>query len=318
MSRSYADAPQALTAQDVNSVKSLIAMNIRSDENYGQTDPGLLKERSITAIGEGRLKHYIITRFNLWDENLRRAAGILEEDAYLNWIERRIVLFRESLLPTLVHQTYNDFQLLLFFDTNMDSRTSAFIESLQEFGFIKPLFVDFRLKHGWSHFENTLAAEILSSTVVGDVVATTRIDSDDALSIGFMQNLNQYCSRIGYDEAIADMYVNFPFGLQCTDRDIRILMYNRNPFQTMLEAREKYLNENIWVRKGVFQTAHDRTFKVGKIINVITSFPMWAQFVHGGNVANHAKASLPIAVHSDPLRIMFANTLSGGLRGSPI
>ena len=288
----------------------LLRKNLLQDHIHGHADKYGVRAEGRDLIATCGVSHFLTTRFNIWDESLRRGAGILEPDAYRAWLTRRIRIFNELLLPTIVSQTFQGFHYLLVLDTERDETLDAFLDHLSPYQMIRPVFIDLRQAHPWSVYEKALGQEILALSKPGEIVATTRLDSDDAINVDFMSALNRYCTQIEASRVGAGMYLNFPLGLQINGTDVSLHVVNRNPFQTMLESREKYLDNRIWTRKGVFQTAHNRTDKVSEVVNLTTRLPMWAQFVHGGNVANVDGANLLKLAPSDDLDLLFAGVLS--------
>ncbi|GAB6842909.1 hypothetical protein JCM2811A_19100 [Methylorubrum rhodinum] len=135
----------------------LLRKNLIQDHVHGYADKYGVTAEGRNLIATCGVSHFLITRFNIWDEKLRRGAGILEPEAYRAWLTRRIRIFNELLLPTIVGQTFQGFHYLLVLDTERDETLDAFIDHLSPYQMIRPVFIDLRQAHPWAVYEQALA-----------------------------------------------------------------------------------------------------------------------------------------------------------------
>ena len=273
----------------------LIRKAVRQDRIYGYAAKyGLADDPIARPAGPG-VAHFVLVRFNLFVEELRRAAGLLDEERYLDWLERRVSFFRRFTLPSIRNQIDRNFRVLLFLDTQVDGPIESLLDEIANDARIVPIMLDCRGDPAPFAFEEAARLAIVAHAPAdGEMVATTRLDSDDLLSVGIVHALQAYCAQIrpAY-VARAPVTVNFPVGVQIASDGLRLLVYARNPFQTLLEPRARYDSTNKWDRKTVFQTSHDRCDKLFPVHDAMTLLPMWAQLVHGGNAMNRVASDLP-------------------------
>lgn len=290
----------------------LIRTALRQDRIHGYARKYGLADDPIAQLPGLGVAHFVLIRFNLYVEDLRRASGLLERDRYLAWLERRVAFFRRFTLPAIREQIDADFHVLLFLDTEIDPPVRALMDDVAGEGRIEPILLDCRGDPAPFAFEEAARQAIVARAPAGTaLIATTRVDSDDILSIGFMHALRTYCAQIRTAYvARAPVTVNFPIGLQVAGDGARLLVYARNPFQTLVEPRARYDSTNKWDRKTVFQTAHDRSDKLFAVHDAMTLLPMWAQLVHGGNAMNRIAADLPRVPVDGALAQAFGGRLS--------
>lgn len=286
----------------------LVRRNLRQDAIYGYSRKyGVQRD----ALGD-RVAYFLVVRFNLYSAELRRRARLDDPDRYAQWELFRARVFRDILLPSVVGQTIDSFHVLAFFDTKLTAPINGILRDMAALGerFV-PVFVDQRPRDSDPFaFEESLRQAVAARKGDAVAIATSRLDSDDAINVGYFETLRAYVSEVPQAVALATVAVNFPFGVQVAGRSTRILTYNRNPFLTLIEPAANYDAPSRWTRKGVFQFAHDRADKNHDVLNPITLLPMWAQFVHGGNVMNTVNQYAPELRVSAELDAMFAGSLS--------
>lgn len=283
-----------------------LANSLKADRVHRYAERYGLDDDWLSAPAGCRPAHYVLVRFNLYNEAARAGAGLLDPAAFETWSLHRADLFARSARRSLEAQTAKDFTVLVLMDTQMDRGAEQLIGSLPAGGRLVPVFVDQRGDMGFAALEEGIRATIDANCGDADVIATTRLDSDDALNVGFIEVLNRYVRHVRASALERqEMTVNFPFGMQAAGGVLRAHMYNRNPFQTMLEPRGKYRDTGIWTRKGIFQFAHDRADKNCIVHNATTSVPMWLQIVHGGNLMNMVGADMPQLVLTEALDALF-------------
>src|ERR1035437_616149 len=78
--------------------------------------------------------HFIITQFNLRNFPL---SNNYDYESWVEWTRKRIVLFKEYCLPSIINQSCKAFKWLLYFDTDTPEEFNEFLNELSSFPFIK-------------------------------------------------------------------------------------------------------------------------------------------------------------------------------------
>ena len=310
-------SPEDWTLPITNDLRATLANALKPDRVFRYAERYDLEDDWLSAPEGCRPAHYVLVRFNLYNEAARTQAGLLDPDAFETWSLHRAELFARTARRSLEAQTARNFTVLVLMDTEIDPGAGQLIDALPTDGQFVPVFIDQRGDMGFAAFEEAVRSAIDATCGDADVIATTRLDSDDALGVGFMEVLNRYVRHVRASAvSTQEMTVNFPFGVQAAGGVLRAHLYNRNPFQTMLEPREKYRDTDKWTRKSIFQFAHDRSDKNCLVHSATTSLPMWLQVVHGGNLMNVVGHAMPQMVLTDALDAMFDGIPSGLASGA--
>lgn len=193
------------------------------------------------------------------------------EPASQEWCWYRLAIFRKLLCPSMRSQSgAAPFTWLVYFDERCSSGFRAAVDELAA-GLFVPI---------WTH-------DVYWDRVVRDVeklstreyLITTRVDSDDALSRGFIRSVQEEFARQDL------LFVTFPRGLQLDDKG-RMYSYDEpsGPFMSLIERRG---SEPPRVVLSHAHFNHGLVRRYGPIREVITGGrPMWLQYIHGTNVAN--------------------------------
>lgn len=207
--------------------------------------------------------HLIITRFNIRYEKGSTLA------IQPNWLDERLRLFEQFCLPSIQRQTCPDFTWLLLGDTDTPDNYKIRIEN---YALQLP-----QLKVYWLPFADdayhAFYRQIGHTFAQGkDILISTRLDSDDALSANYVETIQQAAQE--GKEGI----VSFPEGRQTFVQDNKSyrVRYVPNHFTSRIE-------------RSVFETimVFDHTQIAPNDMHVIrTDKPMWEEIVHGGNVLN--------------------------------
>lgn len=207
-----------------------------------------------------RAEHVVVTRFNLPLFAGRDRA----DDA---WLRERWDLFVTFCAPSMEAQDDRRFRWLVLMDARTppwlrtelsDSRWASLLEAV--------------------YLAEPLTPEVLSDLLLARLttsrVITTRLDNDDSVPRDFVRTIRDAAAGPG------TYVVNLTTGIQFADGRIYLRPYTKNPFISLVEP----------VGDGPLLTVHaDEHFHIDRyapVRNVRTLRPMWAQVVHGGNVAN--------------------------------
>jgi hypothetical protein len=209
--------------------------------------------------------HVLLTRFSAV-----LAPGA--EPAGEDWLRYRLAFFDQGTYASVVSQTTRDFQWLVLFDDRCSPEFRADIEYLAEDVFT-PI---------WTHDDfrrDSFARHVVAATDEGPGPApyllTTRIDSDDAMAVDFMETVQAQFER--QDR----LFVSLTRGVQM-DRSGAVYLSDQlsNPFITLIERREPArLPDTVYVAKHARARAHGP-------IREVRAPVMWLQVVHDLNLSN--------------------------------
>jgi hypothetical protein len=204
--------------------------------------------------------HVLLTRFSAV-----LAPGA--EPAAEEWLRYRLGFFYDATYPSVISQSVDDFTWLVLFD---DRCSDAFREDIE--GIAEDVFTPV-----WSHelFRRDSFAEPVAAIADAPFLITTRIDSDDAMAVDFMAEVQAQFAR--QDR----LFVSITRGVQI-DRSGGVYLRDQlsNPFLSLIEKREPdRLPETVYVAK------HARARMHGPIREVRAPV-MWAQVVHDLNLVN--------------------------------
>ncbi|MDR6865890.1 hypothetical protein J2Y69_000475 [Microbacterium resistens] len=206
--------------------------------------------------------HVLLTRFSV-----RFLAEQPPPDD--DWLVYRWGFFRDALASSLSHQTVRDFRWLVFCDASSPEWLREEMEALAP-GLFTPVWLD----EPWSH-------SVIRDAVTGvlsqdDYLITTRIDSDDAVGIRFIEEVQSHF------DGQESMYINLLRGVQVA-RSGQVFRYDEplNPFISYVEK----LTTGTPMRTVFQDFRHAQSQRHAPVLNVVTA-PRWMQVVHGSNLAN--------------------------------
>lgn len=221
------------------------------------------------------LKHFILTRFNLclWNKDKEGNKVRTEE-----WLGHRFTLFEHYCLPSVIHQTCQDFQWIVLFDSNTPEPYKKRIGEIQEvFPRLIPVYVR---PEGGRFFAQIFRDEVVKR-LNGERVITTYLDNDDALNVGFVEDVQKRA------ESLPDgTFLNYTDGCQFyTDHNYLMRVhYPRNHFLSVVE------NGNPLMVKTIY--GYGSHYYIDKIpgvkIEKIRKTPMWCEVIHERNMGNDA------------------------------
>jgi hypothetical protein len=213
-----------------------------------------------------RYCHVVQTRFSV------RARWGFQEFP-LPWLEERLDLFDTYCLPSVGGQTCGDFIWQVYCDADTDTDILAELEK-------RALDVpQLRIMLTGSGHEPP-AAQVLNTAGVGDhVILTTRLDSDDAISMRYIEAIQAHAeSFIGSEKET--WLLNFPRGYQLDRSSGRVFFdwMPRSSFHTLFERVGPELKTVISGNHSTFHEVHPT--------DQDDSIPAWLMVIHEGNVIN--------------------------------
>jgi hypothetical protein len=241
-----------------------------------------------------KLRHIILTRFSM-----RASFGFGDDPFPLPWLEERVRLLEDYALGGMREQTAKEFDWLLLCDESTDSGCLA---QLAAFASDVP-----QLRLGIINRARTwrkAMIELLEGDY--DVLLTSRVDSDDALNIRYVESVQRYVPGFlasGLDRLV----VNFPRGLQYDSVSGRLFerQYPHSPFPTMIE-RAAPDGKPVTVHSAQ-HTELPKQWPTHQDVSI----DGWLQVIHGGNVKNEI-ASDAVEIDRDELSGQFVVTRAGG------
>lgn len=214
-------------------------------------------------------KHYLITRFNLradyWDVTKNNELLLTDE-----WMDNRIWLFENFCFPSVVGQTNQNFEWVLYFDTNTkDVYKTRILNLVANHKNIKVFFVD-----AMPSFMPELLRYIAQETKDIPYLITTRIDNDDSVHVDFINEVQKQFNQQDYRA------IDFIKGYSLQIEPFYILGKKEQLFNPFISLIEK--NEN---PKTVFYQDHTN-WKHDKKVTLIGEKRLWLSIIHQRNKIN--------------------------------
>jgi hypothetical protein len=237
-------------------------------------------------------QHFIVTQFNL--RNFPKSNNT-ETENWIQWTRKRIALFKEYCLPSLVNQSCGDFTWLLYFDAETPEEFLGFTQEMAGYPFIQVCFSQGN-EGFYAEYMTEVRKRIGTET---KWILTTRIDNDDCLHKDAVKVIQQYFTeKHRYLISLASGYV-----LNTGDRTLSHYFYPMSPFLTLIEDTSLECG-------GVFLKGHTRWDELRLFIyreiwlavtgwksakaRFVLATPLWIQLVHGENVSNSFYRGLPV------------------------
>ncbi len=240
--------------------------------------------------GQNELQHFLLTRFNilLWQKDKEG-----KKVRTTKWLDHRFSLFERYCLPSIKNQTCLNFEWIVLFDSMTPDSFKERITCYQQVcPQLIPVFVE--PENGW-RFAEIFREEIVKRQKAKRVLSTY-LDNDDALSICFVEDLQQRAM------SVADgTFFYYDEGYQYYTEDLFLMQirYPRNHFVSVVERGDAA------TVKGIF--GHGRHYYIDSIegakIEHIKTKPMWCEVVHENNILNDANFILYTRMVRDENRL---------------
>ena len=183
------------------------------------------------------IQHFILTRFNLllWNKDKEGHKVRTRQ-----WLDHRFSLFEKYCLPSVRSQTCQEFEWIVLFDsTTPNDYKTRIVEYQKKCPQFNPILVE--------PVKGRYFAEIFRSEIVKRLdakrVVTTYLDNDDALHVGFVEDLQRRALTVS-----EGTFINYNDGYQLyTDHNYMMqIHYPRNHFVSVVEKGDPS------VVKGIF------------------------------------------------------------------
>nr|WP_321245838.1 glycosyltransferase [uncultured Psychroserpens sp.] len=215
------------------------------------------------------MEHYLITRFNLKNENWHNP----DSDNHVlsnTWLDERFSIFETYCLPSIKNQTNTNFKWLVCFDIDTPELYNQKIENLKtQLPIFQPLFID-----GFKNLEKDIS-NFVKADSKKDFIITTRLDNDDIVHENFIQTIQNL-----YRPEISVININLGYQLimlKNKNYQLRLVKKEFNPFMSVISEKKNF--ESVLSKEHHYWRSHKN-----QIIN--KSERLWIQFVHGSNVLN--------------------------------
>lgn len=221
------------------------------------------------------VQHFILTRFNLllWNKD-KEGVPVRSRE----WLEHRFGLFEKYCLPSIEAQSCKDFIWIVLFDSKTPDDYKKRISKYQsDCPQLVPVYVE---PQNGRFFAQIFKNEVVKRLSCNKVV-TSYLDNDDALSVRFVEDLQQ---RV---VTLADgTFINYTHGYQFyTDfKYVMQIQYPRNHFMSVVEEGNPATLKTIY--------GYGSHYYIDKIkdihIEKIKELPMWCEVIHEKNMGNDA------------------------------
>ncbi|WP_125610490.1 glycosyltransferase [Specibacter cremeus] len=228
------------------------------------------------------IDHVLLTRFNLPTPGVESLVRAKE-----GWLRDRQQLFERYCLPAVLGQTVTGFSWIIYFDTQSPPWLKERVADLSSDGSFTPLYRDSVPR--WQ-----LLADLRAVTGAGaDILLTTNVDNDDAVSLDFVERIQQQA----VDGNRCAIYLAHGL-IRAGDE----LFRRRDDHNAFVSVGESWTDPvTCWA---------DWHNRLGETMAVrsVGGPPAWLQVVHGGNVSNRVRGT---RVRPEPFRDLFVHGLDG-------
>ena len=216
-------------------------------------------------------EHVILTRFSV-----RFTAD--QPPQQDEWLAYRLSFFTEATLASIRAQSMLPTAWLVFLDDQAPDWLRDEMSALAEDNrFLVPVYVP-------GPFTPASARDAIAGLpLTAGHLVTTRLDSDDALGIRFVEKVGAHArEQLAAGLSPDGLYLNATRGLQLDRRGMVFqLDYSSNAFISYLERRDPGTPPRTVLQDGRHANARDHA-----PVLAFQDEPLWLQIVHGSNLAN--------------------------------
>lgn len=225
------------------------------------------------------VNHFILTRFNLrlWRQDKNGSPVRTVE-----WLEHRFALFEKYCLPSITVQSCKDFQWIVLFDSKTPEPFRERIEGYRDqCPQLVPVFVE---PDNGRYFAEVFRGEvlrILRQAQDPKRVLTTYLDNDDALAVGFVEDVQRRAATLP-----DGTFISYTDGYQYyTDHSyVMRIHYPKNHFVSVVESGNPLTLKTIYGYGSHYYIDNIP----GSRIECVTSCPLWCEVIHDRNMGNDA------------------------------
>jgi len=215
-----------------------------------------------------QFSHFFLTKFNV------RSFPDLKPGCDPAWLDRRFKLFDQYCFPSMLNQSNQNFQWLVFFDIDTpEDFKQKIAEYVSKWPNFVPVYLDCPLPYG--QFPDDVRA-VVRQYIPEDCeyLITTWLDNDDAIHKDYVQMIQD-----NFSEQEGET-INFFFGYQLADGKLYFDFELANHFISLVE---KYNPESF---NTCLCRPHKELYEVCTSAKKVFCKPVWIEVVHGSNYMN--------------------------------
>ena len=227
----------------------------------------------------------IVTRFNLvWPELYGRdhlqQRHLPGAPGYQEYWRRRIALFEQGCLPSVLALDPRPDQWIIGFDEEVTPDIEALIARLSVYPWILAVLVPRVDGKRWESSIVSPALELLAHQHGAELVCSMRFDSDDAIHSRFISMIDTVLERDlkRSDPTPTPWCINPTLGLVEVDEGLAVTVDSATQFATIVERAGAI--------KGPYQGNHHKIASLMPLTEVLTSRPMWLYRRYGEGIDN--------------------------------
>lgn len=215
----------------------------------------------------GRMKHFIITPFYARRRFVGRPKPQLPS---LEWLERRLHLFEDYCLASVIGQSARNFDWFVYFD---ESTPAPYLE---RFGLLTGKYPNIHLKLCSSWEDRTVANDVVAASASGTRwLITTRLDNDDGIHRDFVATIHAAAAE-------RNEFLNFPRGIILYSGKCYLYRHPSNAFLSLVEPVETV--------RTVCSIPHELAHRYAPI-RQLDEAPAFLQVLHEENVSNKPRGT---------------------------
>ena len=219
--------------------------------------------------------HFVITRFNIpakYEGKKNPNLEGVDPKTNENYLEERVRLFEKYTVPSMKSQTNSNFKWLVLFSDQTPQKYKDKMKLLRD---QNAWFCPLYLKDEEAYeFDNYL--EQILKQYECDQYITTRIDNDDAVSIDFIEAIQNYIVT----NNIENTMLSFKYGYQFSENHstLSLFLYPQNHFTTMVYSK---------AGKTIISFPHNKIpSNIKRVLIDSRKNPIWMEIIHKTNYVN--------------------------------
>ncbi len=219
-------------------------------------------------------QHFIVTRFNV-NINTTKTKDVARINPAVDiaYLDRRFALFQTYTVPSIQHQTNQNFIWVVLFHADTPQKFKDIIAALQQaYPVFHPVFVG-----DAEDVQQVLSAYLLGFAAQRYVIS--RIDNDDAFHGSFVQQVQVQAAA----DAGSDYVIIFPYGVQYHERQqiAAKYLFELNHFSTLVTVYQ-----GSGLLKNILDYNHMKVADDFALKQILLDTPMWLEVIHDSNISN--------------------------------
>jgi hypothetical protein len=238
------------------------------------------------------MQTFVQTKFNV---RIRLSERVPDWTA---WCDQRAQLFLDVTLPSMLGQTDEGFEWLIYFDPVRTDPVERVLSELRAHPHIHALFYDGRGKTPWHLMGRARMGVAARVTEATRFVITIKLDSDDGLHREYISSIGALASQLTDEEIGNGIALNFTNGALLFDGQFFAFAYPHSPYLALVEPVGEPLtamtiqHHKVHTRMPVRQLSHPE--------------PMWLQVIHGSNAFNRPRIGMRSLAEPERVAGMFS------------